>query len=320
MRILPVSTLLCCALFLNSCRRHEPAPASAIDAFAGPDATTVVAKVNGAPIALETFQRALLRGNSRMTREAALEELIRHETLVAQAKAGGYDRDPEILAAFERMLASRFQEKELARRAQQSIPVSDADIEAAYQRDAQKYTTAASVRAGVIFLAANLKATPDKRAETQQRAKGVWERVREADAAGFSQLAQQHSEDQATRYRSGDSGWLKWNDSESRWEPEIVEAAFRLKTVGEVAPLILTSRGFYIVRLSETRPATVRPLGEVKDGIRYQLAQARQQRQQIEFLEELRRNSRVEINQSLVDSIPEPTNRAARQPPPLPGG
>jgi len=320
MRIVSVGAVLCGAFLLSSCSKRERVSIPAPETFAGADAATVVAKVNGEPIPLENFQRALLRNNSRLNKEAVLDDLIRHETLVAQARAAGYDHDPEILAAFELMIANRFQEQELARRARENGPVSEADIKEAYQRDSEKYTTPASVRAGVIFLAANPRATPEKHAETRQRAENVLAHAREADATGFAHLAQQHSEDQSTRYRSGDAGWLRLNDLESRWEAEVVQAAFSLKTIGEVAPLISTSRGFYVLRLSETRPVAVRPLSEVQEAIRYQLSQARQQRQQAQFLEEARRNSRIEINQALLDSLPEPNNRAARQPPSLPGG
>jgi parvulin-like peptidyl-prolyl isomerase len=176
------------------------------------------------------------------------------------------------------------------------------------------------VRVGVIFLAASARATPERQAELKQRAEELLVQAHGIDAGGYTQLAQQYSEDQATRYRGGDAGWLTRGDSESRWEHSVVEAAFGLKSIGDVAPLLSTARGFYIVRLVDTRPMTVRPLAEVKEGIKYQLTQARQQQQQTEFLEEVRRNSRIEINQSLLDSLPEPTTRAARQPPGLPGG
>jgi parvulin-like peptidyl-prolyl isomerase len=316
----PLCSFLCGALLVSSCGKRDRTPAIAAEPFAGVEVTNVVAKVNGVPINLQTFHQALTRANARLNKDATLEELIRHETLVAQAKAASYDRDPEMVAAFERMIASRFQEQELAKRTREAIQIAEADIEAAYSRDLDKYTTAASVRAGVIFLAANPRATPEKQGELKQRAEEILARARGIDATGYLQLTQQHSEDQATRYRGGDTGWLKQNDLESRWEPEVLQALFNLNNVGDIAPLISTSRGFYVVRLADTRPATVRALAEVKDGIRYQLTQARQQQQQKDFLGEVRRNSKIEINQALLDSLPEPTNRAARQPPALPGG
>ena len=45
------------------------------------------------------------------------------------------------------------------------------------------------------------------------------------------------------------------------------EAAFSLKTVGDVSDLVVTQFGFHIIKLTATRPAGIRTFEEVKDGL-----------------------------------------------------
>ena len=226
---------------------------------------------------------------------------------------------PEIVAAFEQMIAARFEQEQLAKGL--ATQISDADIEEAYHRDVVKYTTPAAARAGVIFFAVSSKATPEVQVEVRQSAEAVLAETRSADATAYAQLVQRHSDDQATRYKGGDTGWLIRRDElrESRWETPVIEAIFSL-TPGEVAPLISTERGFYVVKLSDTKAASVRPLEEVKKGIRYQLTRAKQDQLRIQMFDEARRSAKIEINQAVLDSILEPNSHVAEQPPQLPGG
>ncbi len=313
---------LCLILALvGGCGRPDgPSIPKTASGFSGADATSVVARVEGDGIAVDAFQKALSRRGPGTKKEALLEEMIRERALVAKAKAAGYDRDPEVVAAFERMIASRFEEEQLAKGA--ATQISDAEIEEAYHRDLARYSTPAAARAGVIFFAVSSKATPEARAEMKERAEVVLTEAGRLDATGYARLVQQHSEDQATRYKGGDTGWLIRRDElrESHWEPAVLDAVSSLARPGEIAPLVTTERGFYIVRLLDLTAASVQPLEQVKEGIRYQLTQRRQQQLKARLYDEAKRAAKIEINQAALDSISEPPMRAAQQPPPMPGG
>lgn len=291
------------------------------DSFSGADATGVVARVEGNAISVERFQKALSRRSAGTTREGLLEELIREQALVAKAKAAGYDRDPEMVAAFDRMIASRFEEEQLAKRLGAASAPTDAEIAEAYRHDLARYTTPAAVRAGVIFIAVSSKAAAETQTELKERAESVLVEARQADATGYARLAQQHSDDQPTRYKGGDTGWLEeTRHAGSRWEAAVLDALSSLQNVGEFAPLVATRRGFYIVRLTDSRAASVQPLEQVKEGIRYQLIQIKQHQVRAQFYEEAKLAARIQINQAALDSLTEPKPRRADQPPQMPGG
>ena len=82
-------------------------------------------------------------------------------------------------------------------------------------------------------------------------------------------MAQNHSEDQASRYRGGDIGWLTVGDTNAPWDPAMLAAVSKLAQPGDLAPVVSTPEAFYLVKLVERQPASVRPLEAVKDGIAY---------------------------------------------------
>src|SRR5438093_1917172 len=103
----PIIVCFLLGVLVTGCGRvgDSSVPATA-NGFSGVEATSVVARVEGQAIPLERFQKALLQRGLAMKKEALLDEMIRQQALVARAKAAGYDRDPEIVAAFEQMIAA----------------------------------------------------------------------------------------------------------------------------------------------------------------------------------------------------------------------
>src|SRR3954470_2084204 len=79
-----------------------------------------VARVGSEIITISDFQEAMRRrpvGESAAARNALLDELVEFRALVQEARARGYDRDPKMIAAFERSLANRVRTEDQAARA-----------------------------------------------------------------------------------------------------------------------------------------------------------------------------------------------------------
>jgi len=252
-------------------------------------------------------------------REQLLGEMIRTKAALAKARATGFDRKPETVALVNQLIATRYKETEFSKWS--SSPTADDEKEIAeyYAAHQQRFFIPGAVRAGVITLQISTKADPDRRAALKAKATQILERVGRADAAEFRKLVQAYSDDQATRYTGGDTGWLTKN-STGPWDAAIAEAAFKLQTQGEVAPLVETARGFHIVRLIERRAEGVRPLAEVHEAVRYELLQAKRQERQREFFDELKRGLKIEINRTALDSIHTRGSDSDTPPPELPGG
>ena len=282
-----------------------------------------VAVVGGQIITREQFQSELARraqvAPGRFAepgaKQSLLEELIRFEVLYQKALAAGYDKDPQVLANLKRLITAKYQEDQLARLGPPRV--SPEDVAGYYQSHPQHFGTPEKVRAALIEIRVASTATAEKRAEAAARAQAVLAEARaNASADGtFGLVAQRHSEHQSSRYRGGDIGWLTLGATNLVWPPAVTEAIFKLSQPGEIGPVIETPTTFYLIKLVERRPASLRPLAEVKDGVAYLVARQKEQQQQEELQAALRQGMDIRINQAALDSISAPPH----QPTP-PGG
>jgi parvulin-like peptidyl-prolyl isomerase len=93
-----------------------------------------------------------------------------------------------------------------------------------------------------------------------------------------------------------------------------MDAALGLAQPGDFAPVIETPTAFYLVRLMERRPASLRPLAEVRAGIEYLVGREKEQAQSEARYRELRQAVDIRINEPLLESF----GLAVPRPPPPP--
>ena len=305
------ASLIACCCLLPACNR----PPSATPPGNTP-APGVLATVGGQAILLTDYQAELERRGHRFSRAAAkeelLEELVNSEAVYLRAKEAGFEQRPDIARQIKQFIVHRFIEEQ---NKSEAAPVSDKEIADYYHAHPARFTNPARVHFAVIEFGYSPKATEARKDEVRQRAAAV---LAEANLSGFTALAQHHSEDQATRYRGGDAGWVSRNEN-SRWPSTVIEAAFALEAQGELAPVITTSNGCYLVKLLERKEAGRRPLVEVAEAIRYELALKARQSSQDEFYNAVKADLTIEINQALLNSLPAPSSRPMSTPPALPG-
>jgi len=317
--LVPVFVLVVSA----SCGRREHADVRKSGAEQPAEGTVVLAEVGERCITLGQFEAERARRGREFYATAEqqkklLGEMIAFEVVLAKAKAAGYDRTPAMQTQVDRLIVTRFQEEQFAARSPPATP-DEAQLRAYYQGHQEQFTIPARVRAGLIQFHSSSKATAGKRAELRQRAEAVLEEARKADSAAFTSLAQKHSDDQATRYQGGDTGWVRTGDDALPWPVAVTEAAAALSRSGDCAQLVETPTGFYIVRLLEKQAGGVRAFDDVKEAIAYQIAQQqREQRQQV-FLEEMQRGIRIERNPDFLKHITPTEQVSETAPPTIPG-
>lgn len=310
-------------LLLASCGREAPPPEAARTALPA-DALAVV---EGRPIRLEEFTAEMerrARGRSGAfarpeDREALLEELVRTEALYLRALDAGLDRRPDIARQIRRFLAERYREENFPDAEEQPF-VTDAELAAAYAAHRDRFTMPAEIRLAVIRLGFPARADEDRKAAVRERADAVLAEARATAASetSFSELARRHSEDQATRYRGGDAGWLAQGTT-GDWPAEVLSAAWALETPGQFAPVVVTSNACHVVRLTGRRPPRLRPLEEAAEALRHELAVERRRAAEQEFHASLRAGLEVTVNRPLLESVTPPASTAvAAAPPPLP--
>jgi parvulin-like peptidyl-prolyl isomerase len=292
--------------------------------------TNAVAQVGDSIISLEQFQTLLnqrSRGHSEQFAslegvESILKELIQEEVLYQRAKAEGYETNAEMVATIKRMMIHKYQEDRLKELTGSSVTVSDEEINAYYQEHAVEYTTPEQKMGAIIFISAPGSDAARKieieRKIQEIRIEAMDTQPKETVRFGFGALAVKHSEDQTTRYQGGKMGWLQ-NRPHGRWDDLVVEALFALEREGEISPIIATAKGYYLVKLVDAKPLTVRPLSQVQEGIRYKIGRENKQRAQEEFYATQKAQVEIRINQALLEvTQPQPAPSRLR-PPGTPG-
>ena len=143
-----------------------------------------------------------------------------------------------------------------------------ADIEQAYNNNIEQYTTPEQVRASHILLKTEGKDDATVKAKAEEllkQAKG---------GADFAELAKANSEDEASAKNGGDLDYF----GRGRMVPEFDQVAFALQP-GQISDLVKTQYGYHIIKVTDKKSATTRPLAEVRQQLNDQLAYERAQTQ-----------------------------------------
>ena len=141
------------------------------------------------------------------------------------------------------------------------VTVTDAEIQQQYQSSIATYSTPEQVRVRHILL----KNEGKDDATVKAAAEAVLARTK-APGADFAKLATQYSEDEGSKDKGGEYDFF----GKGTMVTEFEDAAWALNK-DEVSGLVKTQFGYHIIKLLDKRPASVKPLAEVKAQIDDQL-------------------------------------------------
>ncbi len=204
---------------------------------------------------------------SPIGKKQILDSIVEQEVFYQEAVKHGLNRDAAIKARVEfyrkLIIAQAFLEKEIEAEAKKyydahpdefkKIKFSQILIKFASPEDAKKQKA--------------IKGSQDKQHSEEEALKIANEIKAKLDSGeDFAKLANEYSEDPATKTRGGDVGLISKGDTRvARMGIEpVVDKAYEMK-VGEVAGPIKTQKGYYIITL--TRGAEVEPFDEAKSSI-----------------------------------------------------
>lgn len=257
-------------------------------------------------------------------KRALLDEMLLQRALVDAAKREGLDREAETRRSIEQLLVNQYLRRTL-RPEQDKVQVDDAQIQAWFDDHADDYTIPARRR--VAMLRMGVAKDADAAAWSKAEARAQEARSKAAalgsDVPHFGTLAREYSDDQATRYRGGVIGWLTEGRAEQyRQDPALLEAAYALKTPGELSPVLRGTDAVYVARLVETQPAQPRALDQLRGGIQQRLTQERYQAIEAEFRRRMLSSANIEVREQALAAIAPPgppAEDSTPQPPAMPG-
>ena len=131
------------------------------------------------------------------------------------------------------------------------ITVSKEDVERSYNEQLGKYTTPEQIRASHILLTTEGKDDAAVRAQAEQVLKEA------KSGADFAALAKKYSQDEVSAAQGGDLDYF----SRGRMVAAFDTAAFALAP-GEISDLVKTEFGYHIIKLTDRKPAIVRPVSD----------------------------------------------------------
>ena len=230
------------------------------------------------------------RFESPERRREFLDNLVRFELLVYEARRRGYADRPEIQRARRTAMTQQLIKKEVDEHLKLA-EITDEEIQAVYDANPQEYDRPAQVRASDIL------------AKERADAEKVLAQAKKSNINQFRQLARQKSEDEATKKDGGDLQFFT-ADAEGRPPRAVRDAAFTLNRVGEVFPeVIKTAEGYHIVMLTGKRAPLKRTYEQAKRAIRHKLAREKKDAVMEALLERLRKDVKIEIDYDALADV-----------------
>ncbi len=224
-------------------------------------------------------------------RKELLDNLVRFELLLYEAKRLGYDQRPEIVRARQNAMVQQLLKQEVDDKLQLAS-ITDAEIEAAYEADPDQFNRPAQVRARAIVVGERSKAQ-----------KVLSKALKASSDDEFRALVEQYSEDEASRPNDGDLRFFSLEGSATPLKA-VRRAAFELDDIGSVYPeLVQTDDGFYILRLLGKRAELHRTYEQSKRAVRHELFRERKEAALQALLDELRAETEVEIDYAALADV-----------------
>lgn len=167
------------------------------------------------------------------------------------------------------------------------VQVGDAEVDAFYKQNPDRFQQPESVRASHILIGLPQNATPAQKTQARTLAQDTLKKLK--GGADFATLARERSNDGSAQ-QGGELGWIAKGQS----VPPFEEAAFTLKP-GSTSGIVETQFGFHIIKVAEHRDARTVPFAEVSGQIKQFLEQQQRDDHVQKFVEGAKARAKVEM-------------------------
>jgi len=245
---------------------------------------------------LGTQEQAAIAKDPALLAQVARSYLAR-QAVLKEARAKKWDQDPAAKAQLDRVRDQAL--TELYLRSVSEPPASypsDAEVQAAYDANKGALQVPRRFRVAQIFLGA-AKGDKDAEEKARKRADDVAKKL-ERKGADFAAIAGAESDDKASGQRGGEIGWL----TEEQMVPGIRATVTGLAEGAVSAPVRLDD-GWHVLKMLETKPASTRPLAEVRDAIAAQLRADRARANRQAYLASLLEKNPPAINELALSKV-----------------
>jgi peptidyl-prolyl cis-trans isomerase SurA len=196
------------------------------------------------------------------------------------------------LADFKRRLLENYAPEEVLRyEVGGRVAVGDKEVDAYYSEHPDEFLIPAEATVREIVLLGE----DDARGDRSLQAQAIWSRAESGE--DFAALAKEVSE-AGTKENGGLLGTIKKGDI----APELEAVAFSIPP-GSVSPVIAMPHGFHILKVDARTEESVRPLEEVREKVREQIADRRYAKDLQAFLDKSWNEATIWINPKYADRL-----------------
>jgi peptidyl-prolyl cis-trans isomerase C len=259
-----------------------------------------LAKIDDVTITLGEFQERINRQSpyirARYTsleqKKEFLDSLVRFEILAKEAYRRGLDKDPEVVRTMKQVMIQKLMRDEFDTKVTADT-IADPEMKAYYDANVADYVKPEQVRVSAIIL--KNKAQADR---VLLEARGDAGKTNK----GFRDLVAKYSSDEETKLRGGD---LRYVDASTKDIPaNVVKAAFTLVNTGDVSGVVDGGDGkFYILKQTGRLRAVTKSFEDAKAQIRNKLFREKRLAAQKDFLDKLRGQAKIEINEANLAKV-----------------
>lgn len=170
------------------------------------------------------------------------------------------------------------------------VTVTDEDVRARYEEMNRRSNAIGKVRLKHILV--GLPDNPSDRQVSQAKARAASLIEKFKSGQDFSKLAEQNSDDQATRMGGGDLGWIERGSLPTEWE----NVVFSMEK-GDVRGPIKGPTGLHVFYVDSVEKTDVQPFDKLETQLRNELYQKEMAKQTTLWLDELRKKAHIDRKQ-----------------------
>ena len=283
----------------------------------------LIAKVGIREIKVDHFIEEMKRRSAgykkNLDKKNILDEMISREIILSKVFETDLHKDPEIIRLYENLLIGKYKQRKL-KPLVDNTEITKEDIQQYYDKNIAEFSKPEKIRIAILFMKIHSKMSDEKINAKKNRMQEAIEIAKKSpNTKDFGVLSINYSEDQTTRYKGGDIGWV-YKDRKYRWEEPVLEAGFALKNIGNISSIITGKKGIYIVKLIDRRKSEIMTLNSVKARIRHKMLLQKRKNIESTFYNDLKNSTKIEIFNDVFESIPDITqkNNDKKEPPLLP--
>jgi len=211
-----------------------------------------------------------------------LDRLIIKKLLLKEAEKNNIEQDKEFQNRLTEIKEQLVIESLLKKKLTSGANITDEALQKYYDDNKEKFRKEREINTRHIIL------------KSPEEAKQVKDKL--AAGEDFSELAKKYSIDPNAKVTGGEVGF----HPKGTLLPEYEAAAFKLTKVGQTSPVTKTQFGYHIIRLEGIKPPQYVPFAEVKEFIKQQLVQEKQKEVLDKYIEDLKKGSKITINEALL--------------------